>query len=83
MCPSARVTLPPRVHQATVPPPQHGLVIVVGLVEVQLVEVLCQVDAQVEERPGHLQVQIAFRHGASRALGGRPSLRRRLVGSRP
>jgi hypothetical protein len=73
MCPSARVTLPPRVHQATVPPPQHGLVIVVGLFEVQLVE----------ERPGHLQVQIAFRHGASRALGGRPSLRRRLVGSRP
>ena len=45
------IALPPRVDQPAVLPAQDGLVVVVGLVEHQLVEVLGEVDVEVEDGP--------------------------------
>ena len=54
------VALPPGVDQAAVLPPQDRLVVVVGLVELELVEVLRQVDVEVEDRG----IVAVARHGS-------------------
>jgi hypothetical protein len=45
----SQVTLLPSIDQSTDPPTEHRLVIVVGLVECQLVEVLRKIDLDVEQ----------------------------------